>query len=544
MARLPPPPRADRAGLGKRRRSTEWDEDMPGDSRSPSRPREVRRQSSRLIERDRDARTSRSRSPPQRRVILPGRGSRSRSRGSRSPSRRGPRGRPQGRSAPQLRGALPRRRVVAPDDGGWGRRGSGLTLTPAAGANRRGASDEEFGPRRRYDGRRSEREEDDGWKRPDPERSKKYRLRLEDWILAVNLLLSWDDQKTISAADMEEFLSRFLEYDAKVKYRITPRLTSEIFLRGILRTLWDIDRLLRVMNPGEELKMVTAKSPLVLSILRVMAYEFMWTPNCAARGAKEGARDLMERVSLSVKADRDWITDAMIRMGEAFEKAHNDWDKKHAAAKEKKRRQRADKAARAAGGGDLAAGGAKVKLAENAKAKAARKREGEDPRAKRKGADAHFGNARALAAKEQALGKADQAADSQKSARGNSAAVRSSVVRPAAAHEDEDHEDEDGDGHGAGGNQGTLETAVVSNAPVRMADEEVDEDAGDEEDAEPDVEGEEPEAAEREVEDAEEDAEAKDAGVAEAEATPVEPEEDGKKDLDPADNGVEREEET
>eukprot|EP00913_Durusdinium_trenchii_P009886 g9279.t1 len=377
----------------------------------------------------------------------------------------------------------------------------------SAGANRRGASDEEFGPRRRYDGRRSEREEDDGWKRPDPERSKKYRLRLED-------------------------------------------LQFEIFLRGILRTLWDIDRLLRpmlselhkksqctvilqlpgVMNPGEELKMVTAKSPLVLSILRVMAYEFMWTPNCAARGAKEGARDLMERVSLSVKADRDWITDAMIRMGEAFEKAHNDWDKKHAAAKEKKRRQRADKAARAAGGGDctfedLAAGGAKVKLAENAKAKAARKREGEDPRAKRKGADAHFGNARALAAKEQALGKADQAADSQKSARGNSAAVRSSVVRPAAAHEDEDHEDEDGDGHGAGGNQGTLETAVVSNAPVRMADEEVDEDAGDEEDAEPDVEGEEPEAAEREVEDAEEDAEAKDAGVAEAEATPVEPEE-------------------
>lgn len=63
-----------------------------------------------------------------------------------------------------------------------------------------------------------------------------------------------------------------------------------------------------VMNPGEELKMVTAKSPLVLSILRVrpvsfisiksakdftrpvqvMAYEFMWTPNCTSQGAKEG----------------------------------------------------------------------------------------------------------------------------------------------------------------------------------------------------------------------------------------------------------------
>ena len=33
----------------------------------------------------------------------------------------------------------------------------------------------------------------------------------QDWTLAVNLLLSWDDQKTISAADMEEFLSKFLE---------------------------------------------------------------------------------------------------------------------------------------------------------------------------------------------------------------------------------------------------------------------------------------------------------------------------------------------
>lgn len=329
MTGRPPLPR--RGLPPKRRRGPgDWDEDLPaGDSRSPERPREVqvRRQSSRLLERDRDVRIgSRSRSPL-RRVVLPG-GRRS---SSRSLSRRGPRSRPPGRMT-ENRGALLRRRLGAPDDGGWGRRGSGLTLTPAAGAKRRGAS-EEFGPgRRRYSTdvpRRGERAEDDSYKRQDPvQRSKKYRLRLEDWILAVNLLLSWDDQKTISAAEMEEFLSRFLEYDAKVKYRITPRLTSEIFLRGILRTLWDIDRLLRVMNPGEELKMVTAKSPLVLSILRVMAYELMWTPNCTSQGAKEGARDLMEKVNLSVKADRDWITDAMNRMGEAFEKAHNDWDKK------------------------------------------------------------------------------------------------------------------------------------------------------------------------------------------------------------------------
>ncbi|CAE7777304.1 unnamed protein product [Symbiodinium sp. CCMP2456] len=284
--------------------------------------------------------------------------------------------------------------------------------------------------------------ENDEWHR-DPERAKKDKSRLEDWTLAVNLLLSWDDQKTISAADMEEFLSKFLEYDAKVKHRITPRLTSEIFLRGILRTLWDIDRLLRFMNPGDELKMVTAKSPMVLSILRVMAYEFMWTPSCTPRGAKEGARDLMERVNVSVKADRDWITDAMVRMGEAFEKAHNAWDRKHAAAKEKKRRERAEAAAAAAGNsGDLAAGGAKLKLVENAKAAkagtAAKRKRGADG-AKRKGADAQFGNARAIAVKEQALAGKAEATESQKP-------TRAAVVRPAAAQDDGDEEEFEGPG--------------------------------------------------------------------------------------------------
>jgi len=338
----------------------------------------------------------------------------------------------------------------ADGDGGWGRRphrGSGLTLTPAAGA-KRGASDEEFGGRRRYgpDGRRAGDRDDNDDTQRDPEQAKKYKSRLEDWILAVNLLLNWDDQKTISAAEMDENLTKFLEADAKSKYRITPRLTSEIFLRGILRTLWDIDRLLRFMNPGEELKMVTAKSPMVLSILRVMAYEFMWTPNCTPKGACQGARDLMERVSVAVKADREWITNAMVRMGEAFEKVHNAWDRKHAAAKEKKRREREQQAARAAGSGDIAAGGAKLKLAENAKAakvagaQAKRKRGADDARGKRKGADAHFGNARALAVKEQALaGKVDQSADSQKP-------TRTAVVRPAAAQDDGDEEEEGEEG--------------------------------------------------------------------------------------------------
>ena len=41
---------------------------------------------------------------------------------------------------------------------------------------------------------------------------------MQDWILAVNLLLSWDDQKTTSASDMEEFLSRFLEVGLNIHF--------------------------------------------------------------------------------------------------------------------------------------------------------------------------------------------------------------------------------------------------------------------------------------------------------------------------------------
>ncbi|CAJ1374319.1 unnamed protein product [Effrenium voratum] len=498
MAGRPPP----------RKRRRDWgEEDVPhADSREPSPNRDggqLRRPFSRLLER-----RSRSRSP-QRRVIIPGRRSRSPSRrGRRPPGRMGPdRGGPD-RGGPD-RGALPRRRVG--DDGGWGRHrsGSGLTLTPAAGARR---DDEEFA-RRRFGGRRGDQDDEDDWHRQDPERSKKNKLRLEDWILAVNLLLSWDDQKTISAAEMEGFLSRFLEYDAKVKYRITPRLTSEIFLRGILRTLWDIDRLLRVMNPGEELKMVTAKSPLVLSILRVMAYEFMWTPNCTPRGAREGARDLMERVSLSVKADREWITDAMIRMGEAFEKAHNDWDKKHQAAKEKKRRERAQQAAAAAGGGDLTAGGAKVKLADNAKAaKAARaqgrKKEGGDP-VKRRGADAHFGNARALAAK---AGK-DQA---------DAKLARTVVVRPAAA-QDEGDEDEEGE-EAPEREDAEADAEADADADADAAVEDAEDAAGEEGDGDGDGDGE----GEGEGEETKEDGEGED-GEGEEPAGGNEPQEDGQK---------------
>lgn len=444
---------------------------------------------------------------------------------SRSPSPRGrscsragslPRGR-RGQLLPRQgshRGALPRRRPPPGMDGpsmdpadneGW--RGSsdrkerihrtiqgpqGLTLTPAVGSRTRGRGlpgDDEFGPIRRRpydDGRRgSDRmkvQEYGSFARDqeDPAAQKRYLLRLEDWFLAVHLLLQWDDQKTISAAEMEEFLSQFLENDAKSKHRITPRLASEIFLRGILRTLWDVDRLLRAVNPTDELKMVTAKSPLVLSILRVMAYQFMWTPKGTVKSAREGAQDLMDKCDVFQK-DQDWIIEAMIRMGKAFHKVHASWDEKQEAVKEKKRRERAAQAAAAAAeaaNAEDAAAGANASTATGSSQPAdakRRKRQAEGLATDVEGKDRwqkvqpthRFGNARALAAT-QARGV--HAAPTRKTA---------AVVRPAAA-QDEEEEGEEGDEHKDGAEKKVRAETADGDEPNEGTAEELDDD-GDQE---------------------------------------------------------------
>ena len=41
-------------------------------------------------------------------------------------------------------------------------------------------------------------------------------------------------------------------YLARKAQQLTKRITSEIFLRGMLRALWDIDRILRASNQEEE----------------------------------------------------------------------------------------------------------------------------------------------------------------------------------------------------------------------------------------------------------------------------------------------------
>merc|ERR1719247_2704294 len=140
---------------------------------------------------------------------------------------------------------------------------------------------------------------------------------------------------------MEESLAKFLLDDAK-KWRISPRLSSEIFLRGMLRTLWDIDRLLRDMNPGEDLKRYT-KSPLVLSTLRVCAYELMWTPSGTVREAVQGANDLIKKAGVSFKTEQEFVSSSVARMMKAFDKGHQEWDTKRKMREETKQREKAEK---------------------------------------------------------------------------------------------------------------------------------------------------------------------------------------------------------
>lgn len=161
------------------------------------------------------------------------------------------------------------------------------------------------------------------------------RARLEDWYLAVQLLLDHNDRKALSAQEMEDKLSKFLSSDAAVR-NTRPRLASELFLRGILRNFWDIDKLLGKVNPGDELQRY-ARSPMVLSILRVMAYELMWLPNSSVPAAKQSVEELMEKCELRFNHEKDWISSAVTRLCKSFERSHQDSDRKVKLREERKR---------------------------------------------------------------------------------------------------------------------------------------------------------------------------------------------------------------
>ena len=191
-----------------------------------------------------------------------------------------PRGRDDGRRA------LPRRwpqRGACSRDGRCDR--SAVKLLPAMG--KRDERDREAHP----------------WQRQRRLSMERRRLRLEDWYLAVQLLLARDSKKTYTADDLEATLTQFLEVEAK-KFHITPRLASELFLRGLLRTLWDVDRMLRAMNPGEELTNF-AKDPLVMWGHLTMSSGSVWPGNMLLR--TPDSRPMYSRLDPSASAQHFWL---------------------------------------------------------------------------------------------------------------------------------------------------------------------------------------------------------------------------------------------
>lgn len=149
----------------------------------------------------------------------------------------------------------------------------------------------------------------------------------DDRLLGVSLLMSWELGSRCSADDLESHLGTFLSRESP------PRRDSEIFLRGLLRNLSDIDRLLRTLNPTADLERVS-KDKVALSVLRTLTYELMWSQR-DARWFEETTDDLIERcgeywAALPSEADTDWIACAMVRMKAAVLKVQSDWDFKHA----------------------------------------------------------------------------------------------------------------------------------------------------------------------------------------------------------------------
>lgn len=417
-----------------------------------------------------------------------------------------------------------------------------MKLTPAASSKGGGKG---YDNRRWNDGpsgRGGER--DQPWSLRNQKAKERRRVRLEDWYLAVQLLMDYDDRKTYTADDMEKKLGTFLETERK-EQRIQTRVTSEIFLRGVLRTLWDIDRLLRVVNPGDDLARY-AKSPVVLSILRVMAYELMWMPGGTLRQAAESAGDLMEKCNLSLRAEREWISSAVQRMRSSFEKSHQDWDRKRRAREEKKQTEKEQAA-------NAPSAGPKGKAATCAVGAKRQRREGQAVAAAVGGAvrRQRTSGPSAIEAEEDEAGSLVEKSRAKASRAAAAAATEDAMEAPVKqeadageAEEEEDEDEEAEDGEAKDDEKGEAE------AEAEDADEEEEEEVQEEEEEEDDEDeledgdGAEEDGAEKVAEDGKEDEEDAEDGKEEAdEEDEAEEEEDEDEDDEAAKEGEDEDEE-
>lgn len=143
-----------------------------------------------------------------------------------------------------------------------------------------------------------------------------------EWLLAVRLLMSLDLRRRASAEDLEKSIAAFL---AQGGSRQIPDV--EIFLRGVARNVWDIDRLLQELNPEDELRRME-RNPLALSVLRTLTHELMWSVE-STEWFECMARQLTNQCSLVQRADRDCIVRALVRMKEQMLRTQSEWDAKH-----------------------------------------------------------------------------------------------------------------------------------------------------------------------------------------------------------------------
>lgn len=228
---------------------------------------------------------------------------------------------------------MPRRRDREDGKGGGGDRRPrsplprGVTLTAA----RRGRSKEPTGGKRHH-GSNSNRS---NYHRSEQEVKRsaeqaKAKLRLHNHLLGVDLLKGYDDQKTTSAEEMEEHLSAFF------LQRERKQVTSEIFCRGILRAIGDVDRLLRSSSKKEHIDKVTGLGKQNLSIIRVLSYELMWVPKPDFRWVSDIAKSLMDKLNVQ-NEEQKVITDSLKHMWLHFVGAHRKWDENQKQRAEKKK---------------------------------------------------------------------------------------------------------------------------------------------------------------------------------------------------------------
>lgn len=153
---------------------------------------------------------------------------------------------------------------------------------------------------------------------------------LDEWFLGVHLLTSrscFRQMKREASTDGAEVdVAAFLE-DALQRHSIAPRRDLEIFLRALVRNLWDVDRLLHEMNSEDELRQVE-RDFLVLGVVRTVTHELLWSSRDAAWFGEMVGR-LAERCELA-REDGEWISSAVMGMKKQLLARQLEWEAKQA----------------------------------------------------------------------------------------------------------------------------------------------------------------------------------------------------------------------